>query len=669
VYFHKVASTPHDQSEGVLKGLSELCDRAGIRPNEIKLIVHGTTVATNITLEHDGAEVGMITTRNFRDILHIGRHKRPHNFSLHFDVPWQSRPLVKRRNRIAVTERILPPTGEVETPLNENEVLDAIALFKRRGIQSVVIGFLFSFLNDSHERQAKRIVEREMPGVFVCTSSDVANVMREYERFSTAAMNAFIGPRTSFYLNNLQKKLDNEGFGANLRIIQSNGGISTVETCSRRAVTMLMSGPAGGVIGGKTEGMACGSHNLITVDIGGTSADISTIPDGQIKIMNPRDSYVSGHPILIPMIDLVTIGAGGGSIAHVDSAGGFHVGPRSAGADPGPACYGRGGEEPTVTDAQVVLGRLDADKMLGGDLLLDPELARRAIESKIAKRLNISPIDAALGIIKVINSNMALAIRSNSVARGVDPREYSLMPFGGAGPLHGVALAESVSAKNVIVPVAPGITAAMGLLQTDMQYEHARSLIASLSRVTSETAERMNHVLKELISECRQDLEQDGVPAARHNFQRIAECRYHGQGFELRADIPEGEITRDNVSNIVANFHAQHQLDYGYAFEDGEVELITIRAIGMEPVTPLKVASLEQAAGATIDDAFLYRQQTVFDDGQTLETPRYDREKLKFGHVVPGPALVIQHNSTILIPPGYVSQIGEFGNLTIERSN
>jgi N-methylhydantoinase A len=243
------------------------------------------------------------------------------------------------------------------------------------------------------------------------------------------------------------------------------------------------------------------------------------------------------------------------------------------------------------------------------------------------------------------------------------------MPFGGAGPLHGVALAESVSAKNVIVPVAPGITAAMGLLQTDMQYEHARSLIASLSRVTSETAERMNHVLKELMSECRQDLEQDGVPAARHNFQRIAECRYHGQGFELRADIPEGEITRDNVSNIVANFHAQHQLDYGYAFEDGEVELITIRAIGMEPVTPLKVARLEQAAGGTIDDAFLYRQQTVFDDGQTLETPRYDREKLKFGHVVPGPALVIQHNSTILIPPSYVAQIGEFGNLTIERSN
>ena len=669
VYFHKVASTPHDQSEGVLKGLSELCEQARIKPDDIELIVHGTTVATNITLEHDGAEVGMITTRNFRDILHIGRHKRPHNFSLHFDVPWQTRALVKRRNRIAVTERIMPPTGEVETPLNENEVLEAVALFKKRGIESVVIGFLFSFLNDSHERQARAIVEQEMPGVFVCTSSDVANVLREYERFSTAAMNAFVGPRTSFYLSNLQGKLNSEGFRANLRVMQSNGSISTVEASSRRAVNMLMSGPAGGVIGGKSEGIWCGSENMITVDIGGTSADISTIPGGQIKIMNARDSYISGHPILVPMIDLVTIGAGGGSIAYIDSAGGFHVGPRSAGADPGPACYGLGGEEPTVTDAQVVLGRLDADKMLGGDLVLDEELARRAVESKIARPLGVSVTDAALGIIKVINSNMALAIRSNSVARGVDPREFSLMPFGGAGPLHGVALAEAVSAKNVIVPVAPGITAAMGLLQTDMQYEHARSLIASLSEVTANTIERINTLVSELVSVCGRDLENDGVPVARQQFQRIAECRYHGQGFELRADIPEGEVTQANVADIAASFHAQHRLDYGYAFEDGEVELITIRVIGMERVTPLKVSSLDEAGGGTVEEALLYRRETVFDDGQTLQTPRYARENLRTGHTLAGPSIVIQHNSTVLVPPGYVAHTGEFGNLTIERSN
>ncbi len=668
VFFHKVVSTPEDQSVGVLKGLQELCEMAGAAPGDIELIVHGTTVATNITIEHRGADVGMITTQNFRDILHIGRHKRPHNFSLHFEVPWQNRPLVKRRNRIAVAERILPPDGRIETPLAEDEVLAAVEVFKRRGLEAVVIGFLFSFLNDEHERQAKSIVEREMPGAFVSASSEVANVIREYERFSTAAMNAFIGPQTSTYLTSLQRKLGDQGFRANLRIIQSNGGISTVEACSQRAVTMLMSGPAGGVIGGRSEGQLCGSDNVITVDIGGTSADISTIPNGRIKIMNARDSYVSGHPILIPMIDLVTIGAGGGSIAFVDSAGGFHVGPRSAGAEPGPACYGRGGQEPTVTDAQVVLGRLDADKMLGGDLPLDAGLARQAVEEKLARPLGVSATEAALGVIKVINSNMALAIRSNSVARGVDPREFSLMPFGGAGPLHGVALAEAVAACDVIVPVAPGITAAMGLLQTDMQYEHARSLITSLSRTDGQTLGRINKLVGELLAECRHDLENDGVPAERQHFERIAECRYAGQGFELRAALPEAEITPGNVDDIVASFHQQHRLDYGYAFDEGEVELITVRVIGTEHVTPLQVARLERANGVGIESALLYSRETTFDDGQTIETPRYDRGQLRAGHSVPGPAILIQHNSTTLVPPGHTAAVTEHGNLRISGS-
>ena len=669
VFFHKVQSTPQDQSEGVLTGLKELCEIAGVAPSDVTLIVHGTTIATNITIEHNGAEVGMITTRNFRDILHMARHKRPHNFSLHFEVPWQNRPLVKRRNRIPVTERILPPDGRIDTPLDEDEVFEAIKVFKRRGIKSVVIGFLFSFLNDAHERQAKTIVEREMADAFVCCSSEVANVIREFERFSTAAMNAFIGPKTSFYLNNLQVKLAQNGFGANLRIIQSNGGITTVETSSRKAVNLLASGPAGGVIGGRSEGLLCGSNNLITVDIGGTSADISTIPDGRIKIMNPRDSTVAGHPILVPMIDLATIGAGGGSIAYIDSAGGFHVGPRSAGADPGPACYGKGGEEPTVTDAQVVLGRLDADKLLGGDLPIDPDLAHKAIEKKLAGPLGLSVSDAALGVIKVINSNMALVIRSNSVARGVDPREFSLMPFGGAGPLHGVALAEALSARDVIVPVAPGITAAMGLLQTDMQYEHARSLITSLSTVDEAAVRRINELVADLADLCRRDLENDGVLPERQHYRKYAECRYHGQGFELRADMPESEVTLQNVKDIVANFHQQHRLDYDYAFDDREVELITIRVISTEDVTPLKVGRLEKANGMAIDSALLYSRPTIFDGGATIETPRYDRGGLKAGHRVPGPAIIIQHNSTTLVPPGYEAEVTEYGNLRIQRQN
>src|SRR5215471_14316628 len=603
IFVHKVPSTPHDQSEGVLIGLRELCDIVGLRPRDIPLIVHGTTIATNITIEHNGADVGMLTSRHFRDILHIGRHKRPHNFSLHFEVPWQQRALVKRRNRVAITERISAPNGSIETPLIEAEVVEATRLFKRRGVRSVVIGFLFSFLNDVHERRAKEIVLAEMPDAYVCCSSEVANVIREYERFTTAAMNAFVGPKTSLYLNNLQSKLSEHGFRGNLRVIQSNGGIATVETCSRRAVSILMSGPAGGVIGGRAEGLLCGRSNLITVDIGGTSADISTIPDGRIKIMNARDSYVSGHPILVPMIDLVSIGAGGGSIAYIDPAGGFHVGPRSAGADPGPACYRKGGQEPTVTDAQVVLGRLDVDKMLGGDLPLNADLAHKAVEAKVAKPLGLTIKDAALGIVKVINSNMALAIRSNSVARGIDPREFALVPFGGAGPLHGVALAEAISAKEIIVPVAPGITAAMGLLQTDMQYEHARSLIVSLKHVDEAAIERINAVIDELVESCRRDLDKDGVPAERQKFQRLAECRYHGQGFELRAQLPAGKVTAANLSEVIAGFHQQHRLDYGYHFEDGEVEMITVRVIGRENVVPLKVARIDKANGQAISDA------------------------------------------------------------------
>ena len=668
VFVHKVQSTPEDQSVGVLKGLLELCEIAGVTREDIDLVVHGTTVATNITIEHTGAEVGMLTTRNFRDILHIARHKRPHNFSLHFDVPWQSRPLVKRRNRIPVTERILPPDGRVGTPLDENDVLEAVRIFKKRGIRSVVIGFLFSFMNDEHELRARAIVEREMPEAYVCCSSDVANVLREYERFSTAAMNAFIGPKTSVYLTNLRDQLARQGFRANLRLIQSNGGVSTVEACSQRAVNILMSGPAGGVIGGRAEGLLAGAENVITVDIGGTSADISTVPDGRIKIMNPRDSYVSGHPILVPMIDLVTIGAGGGSIAYIDSAGGFHVGPRSAGADPGPACYGKGGDEPTVTDAQVALGRLDADKMLGGDLPIDPDRASRAIEEKVGKKLGLSVTDAALGIIRVINSNMALAIRSNSVARGVDPREFSLVPFGGAGPLHGVALAEAVSARDVLVPVAPGITAAMGLLETDMQYEHVRSFITSLTNVDEAAVERLNALVEELVADCRRDLENDGVPPERQSFQRVAECRYHGQGFELRAEIPEGRLGQGDVGRIVESFYAQHRLDYGYAFDDTEVELITVRVIGTDKIEPLRLRPLERANGASYESALLYSRRTTFDDGTTADTPRYDRGQLKAGHRVAGPAVLIQHNSTVLVPPAYAAEVSEYGSLHVRRA-
>ena len=667
VFYHKVPTTLKNQSIGVVDGVQGICRKAGIAPSDVETIVHGTTTATNITIEHNGAECGMITTEGFRDILHIGRHKRPYNFSLHFDVPWQSQPLVKRRNRISVAERILPPTGEIVTPLDETAVRNACALFRKRGINSVVIGFMFAFLNDAHEVRAKEIVLEEMPDAYVTLSSEVAKVMREYERFSTAAMNCYVGPKTAFYLRDLDSRLREAGVMSKLRIMQSNGGVSTVEACAKRPIRILMSGPAGGVIGGASEGAMAGEANIITVDIGGTSADISTIPSGAVKIMNPRDTYVSGHPVLTPMIDLVTIGAGGGSVAYIDEAGAFQVGPRSAGSEPGPACYGRGGTEPTVTDAQIVLGRLDPDMALGGDLKLDASLSYKAIEEKIARPMGMTVKEAALGIIRIINNNMALAIRSNSVARGVDPREFSIMPFGGAGPLHGVALAEAMSCKDVIVPVAPGITAAVGLLKTDLQYEHTEAVIVELMKASAADFARINAAVTGLHERVREELDSDGIARDQQTITVVAECRYHGQGFELRAAMPEGAVTAENVQVIADSFHDQHQQDYGYSYRKAEVELITLRAIGSASVRRIEIPTIAKTDGSSIDRALMFVRPTTFDDGRTLETPRYDRTKLFAGDRVPGPALLHQHNATTLVPPGYVAETLDYGNTRIRQ--
>jgi N-methylhydantoinase A len=668
VVVHKVASTPHDQSEGVVKGVLEVCAMADVKPGDVDMLFHGTTVATNMVIERKGAEVGMITTRGFRDIMHMARHKRPHNFSLQFDVPWQSSPLVKRRNRLVVTERIKPPTGEVELPLDLGEVRAAAELFKKRKLDAVVISFLFSFLNDSHERQAAEIVRAIMPDAFICTSSEVVNVIREYERFSSCAMNAYIGPRTSLYLNQLEGRLKKSGVKAAVRIMQSNGGISTIENSSQRPIGLLLSGPAGGVIGGRWTGEACKTGNVITIDIGGTSADISLIQNGEVRVKNPRDTEVAGLPVLVPMIDIDAIGAGGGSIAYLDSGGAFRVGPRSAGAVPGPACYGKGGVEPAVTDAQVVLGRLDPEHFLGGDLVIDPKLSHKAIETHIGKKLGYSVVDAALGILKIINNNMALAINGNSVAKGIDPRNYTLMGFGGAGPLHAVALAEMIHAKDVVSPLHPGITAAMGLLVTELKYEYTRSVLLVLQKAQAADFAALNASVNKLIADASAQLSSDGVPKSKQVFQKIAECRYLGQGFELRAEMPAGDLTTRNVKAVIQSFFDAHKQVYGHAFEDQLVEIVTLRVVATAEVDSLKLPKLVKGGRTNPAEAQLYVRDTIFDDGTPTPTPRYHRGKLKADDVITGPALIVQHNSTTLLPPGYRAKTLDCGDLHIMRA-
>ncbi|MGC6512396.1 MAG: hydantoinase/oxoprolinase family protein [Parvibaculales bacterium] len=664
VVVHKLPSTPEDQSIAVVDGIKQICDIAAIAPQDIDLVLHGTTVATNITLEHNGANVGMITTKGFRDIMHIGRLQRPENFSLHFDVPWQSRPLVRRRNRIAVTERILPPGGEVETVLDEDEVRAAVHKLKEQGVEAITICFLFSFLNDTHEKRAKEIVREIWPEVYVSCSSEVVNMMREYERFSTTAINAFVGPKTSKYLNNLESKLKDMGMTAGLRIMQSNGGVSTVPAASSRPVSILMSGLAGGVVGGRWAANMSDEKNVISIDIGGTSADISVVNNNAIKIKNPRDCYVGGYPVLAPMMDLVTIGAGGGSIAFIDAGGAFRVGPRSAGATPGPACYGRGGTEPTVTDANLVLGRLDAKSLVGGSLELDYDLAYKAIDEHIARKLGMSVEEAALGILEIINANMAMSIRANSVARGIDPRDFVLSPFGGAGPLHGVALAEIIGAKAVIVPPEPGINAAIGMLLTDTQYEFSGTQIRNLSNLTAADYDKINATLKQIRTQALDQLTQDGFDESELHFELIAECRYVGQGFELRANIENYPVTPDNIAELQQAFHNSHELEYGHAFPDQQVELITLRCLGTRRAEPL-VWPEATNTGSGIEGALLGMAATTFAKGESVDTPRYDRSKLSMGDKIQGPAIISQHNSTTLVPPAYCAEINKFGNIEI----
>lgn len=667
VFTHKVPSTVADQSIGVVQGVVDLCRIAGVQPGQIDALFHGTTVATNIVIERDGAEVGMITSKGFRDILHMGRHKRPHNFSLQFDVPWQSAPLIKRRNRIAVSERLLPPTGVVETPLDEDEVERAAELFARRGLEAVVIGFLYSFVNNDHELRAKEIVRRVMPDAFVCASSEVVNTIREYERFSTAAMNAYIGPRTARYLDNLQRRLREAGVTAFVRIMQSNGGVTTVEQASRNPVGLLLSGPAGGVIGARWTGEACDVREIITIDIGGTSADISVIRGGALTIKNPRDTEVAHMPVLAPMIDIDAIGAGGGSIAYVDSGGAFRVGPRSAGAEPGPACYGRGGVNPTVTDAQVVLGRLDPEHFLGGGLKIDPVLSETAIREKLAEPLGMTVKEAALGVLRIINNAMALTIGSNSVARGIDPRGYSLMAFGGAGPLHGVALGELIAARNVIAPLHPGITAAMGLLVTEPRYEFTQSALTILQGADAAMLASISAAFDRLRADAVAQLNADEIAPADQHFTRVAECRYLGQGFELRVDVPDGPFNAESAAEVARRFFATHRTEYGHAFEDQPVQVVTLRVIGTSSSDTLRLPPLPKGGRNNPSEAALYARPTTFDDGQTIPTPRYDRMKLKAGDTVTGPAVIVQQNSTTILPPGYAAVVMRLGDLVISR--
>ena len=664
---YKTSTTPADPSEGIMTGINALLDITGTKPEEIDEIFHGTTIATNMVLERKGSEVGMITTEGFRDIIQTGRHKRPYNFSIMQDLPWQSYPVCKRRNRYGVKERIVPPNGEVTKELDENQVRDAVKKMKKDGINAIAVCFMFSFLNPEHEERVKEIILEEIPDAFISLRSEVAPRFREYESFTTTCLNSYVGPKTATYIENLMKTLKDAGFiNSNLHLMQSGGGVATGEAAAAQPVNLLMSGPAGGVLGAVyTAELTDEVKNIITLDIGGTSADLAVLPNLKPGMKHLLDTQVGGFSAMVPMIDIMTIGAGGGSMAYIDNGGFFRVGPESAGAVPGPACYNRGGTVPTVTDANILLGRLGTE-LLGGRMTIKPELAVKAIEEKLVPALNMSVLECAQGIIDIMNNNMVRAIEKESIRRGRDPRTFTLFACGGAGALHACSVARMLGMKNVMLPLQPGALCAVGLCTTDIKYDFSKT---SMMLSTKVDINKLQKEFEELEAKALERLKADGIEDKDISLKRIVEARYEGQGYELRAKLDGGNVTEETVASMVERFHKAHEDFFGRCYVDTPVEFATLRVEAVGKVPELETGKIESgdkdssAAKTGSRDAYFKNEEVKL---EKYEAQIYDRSKLKANNEIAGPAIINQMDTTIVVEPKCVAKVNEFGVILID---
>jgi len=653
--FAKTPSTPANQAAGVIRGIEQLLTQSEISPEEITSFIHGTTVATNALLERKGAQTALITTAGFRDILQIGRQDRPRLYD------WRARrpePLVPRHHRFEVRERILH-TGEILISLSEAEIEAIIAQLHQTEIQTVAVCLLHAYANPIHEQAIGEKLAEALPQLTMTLSSEILPEFKEYERMSTTTINAYVSPTMRRYLQGLQKQLATSGIPATLQVMQSNGGIMGAETAIEKPVHTILSGPAGGVIGSVALAQRAEEPNLISVDMGGTSFDISLTYQGQIR--RAQENEIEGLPLKTPMLDIHTLGAGGGSIAWIDSGGALRVGPHSAGADPGPACYGRGGDQPTVTDANLVLGRLNPAYFVGGEMPLQVEAARETIRGAIAEPLGLSLEQAAEGIVRVVNATMVKGIRVVSVAKGYDPREFCLVAFGGAGPLHTAALAVELNIPRMLVPLAPGITSALGLLMADLRRDYVRTLLRPLDDLT---VDRLAANYKRLREEAISQMQQEGLADGQLSLIQMADLRYVGQGYELEVPLPY-PLAETALSTLKEQFHQLHQRQYGYANQHSPIELVNLRlsAVGHLPrpqLSPEPLRGRLNPSGAKKD------RRPVYLAGRYHETPIYDRTQLYPGDKITGPAVIEQLDSTTLVWPDQKAQVDAYHNLLVQ---
>ncbi|HYI68242.1 MAG TPA: hydantoinase/oxoprolinase family protein [Skermanella sp.] len=652
----KVPSTPDDPSRGIAAGVEEGIAQVGADAGDIAYFGHGTTVGTNALIQHRGVRTGLITSDGFRDLLEIGRQKRPDLYDLQADKPEM---LVSREMRIEVPERVRYD-GSVETPLDEEAVRAAARQLRASGAKAVAVSFLYSFVRGDHEATVRRIVEEEFPEAFICTSHEVAPEFREYERMSTAVVNAYLGPVMHGYIERLAKRLDELGVKPKPHLTQSNGGVISFKAAAELPVRTVLSGPSTGVVAAQVIGQVAGFPNLITFDMGGTSSDVALLANGQCRLAS--EAVVHGYPIKAPMLDIHTVGAGGGSIAYVDSGGLLKVGPRSAGADPGPVCYGRGNEEPTVTDANVVLQTLNPTHLLGGRMAVRQDLAKAAI-GRLAEKLGMDTMATAQGILSVVTANMAKAIRVISVQRGHDPRDYTLMAFGGAGPLHAARLARELDMTRILVPRNPGILCAMGLLLTDLRADFA---VTRLTVVGTEAVGGIEAAFQGLSERAEEWFAAEAVPAASRLLTRTVDMRYAGQNYELAVALPDGPVTQVTLDALVEGFEAAHKRMYGFIAEGEAIQIVTFR---VEATGLVAKASFKPRpdAGPDASGAIIGRREVWLPEANGMVScPIYDRSKLDAGNRIVGPAIVEQMDATTVILPGMVAHVEPYLNLVLE---
>jgi N-methylhydantoinase A len=650
-YTLKVSSTPDDPSRAIVEGVSTLLKRHDIRPEDVTYLSHGTTVATNTILQHAGARVGMLTTEGFRDLLEIGRQKRPSVYDLFADKPLV---LVPRHLRREVRER-MAYDGSVVTRLNAASVKKQLRELLASDIDALAICFLHAYANPEHERQAKRLAQKAAPDLYLSVSHELTSEFREYERFLTAVLNAYVGTTLDEYLTHLQSSLLEIGLRVDPHIIQSNGGLMSIRTAAEAPVRTVLSGPSAGVVGAAHVARQAGIPDIITLDMGGTSTDVSLLRGAQPNM--EAGQRIAGYPIRVPAIAIHTIGAGGGSIAWTDAAKGFHVGPRSAGAVPGPAAYGRGGDKPTVTDANVLLGRLNPKALLGGEMPIYRDLADKAVES-IASDLGLSKERTAAGILQIVVSAMVRAVRVISVEKGEDPRDFALTAFGGAGALHASAVARQLGIKRVLIPSAPGLLCSLGALLAAPTMEYSRTKVLHVSQ-----AAEVAKTFSELKAQARQWLVHERVAKESRKLKYSVDMRYVGQNHELTVPLADDRISAKALAGAVARFHQEHKKQFGYESPADAVQIVSCRVVATGVAT--RLATVAQTVTANTPTPRETRPVYFETGARWVDCPVYWRPDVAAGAVVRGPAIVEQLDATTVLYPDDVGQVDAYGNMVI----